>query len=58
MINNARQQALDKMLKIDKASAKGRYRDPALNIKPEDKLGESSGQSESSEIEVGVDFLG
>ena len=60
MVNNARQQVLDKMLRIDKGKAKGRYRDPALNMKPkENKLGESSGHPDrSEEIDVGVGFLG
>lgn len=58
MVNNARQQAMDKILKIDPLIAKKRYRDPALNMKPKEDPGESRGHSTNEDVEVGVGFLG
>lgn len=61
MINAARQQTLDKMLKIKPDEATKRYKDPAAGFtgrkeSPKGKRITMSG--DANEIHLGVDFLG
>lgn len=59
MVSLARQQTLDKMLKIDPVKTKGRFKDPALNFKGPSK-GKSGGQDKPirDAEDLGVGFLG